>query len=359
MHYIALERLINTSHARQISQKSVKLLQQSIQSQDFMENQPLSVIFKGVHQAPFTQEDADKAGPASVLDGNHRLVALKAVKPGDFLVPCQCYSDIKDANVKRIVADACNDATSTFAERTIYDRLYFFSSLYKGAQASLETSRSRSRQVNPKDIKELYAKAKQAVPSDSTLRSWLKAVRGIKEEALTALKDLVESEDKSIDLNLVTLAYISKDDFMALSAEEQGFNLQILARWKKFQQGRAFKADVDTPPIIAQAKDVAQWYFALCGIVPYQDWSQELKSEFENMAYAKPALWSFQKAFLDGLEDEVLKLSKGLPQHGSKSVPKLEEWIVQALRSQQPSRIKKVVSLQYWLITLVGHPTPP
>lgn len=82
-------------------------------------------------------------------------------------------------------------------------------------------------------------------------------------------------------------------------------------------------------------------------------------SEFENMAYAKPALWSFQKAFLDGLEDEVLKLSKGLPQHGSKSVPKLEEWIVQALRSQQPSRIKKVVSLQYWLITLVGHPTPP
>ncbi|CAN0497481.1 unnamed protein product, partial [Ectocarpus sp. 12 AP-2014] len=343
MHYIALERLINTSHARQISQKSVKLLQQSIQSQDFMENQPLSVIFKGVHQAPFTQEDADKAGPASVLDGNHRLVALKAVKPGDFLVPCQCYSDIKDANVKRIVADACNDATSTFAERTIYDRLYFFSSLYRGAQASLEASRSRSRQVNPKDIKELYAKAKQTVPSDSTLRSWLKAVRGIKEEALNALKDLVESEDKSVDLNLVTLAYISKDDFMALSAEEQGFNLQILARWKKFQQGRAFKADVDTPPIIAQAKDVAQWYFALCGIVPYQDWSQELKSEFENMAYAKPALWSFQKAFLDGLEDEVSKLSKGLPQHGSTGVPKLEEWIVQALHSQQPTRIKKIL----------------
>lgn len=68
------------------------------------------------------------------------------------------------------------------------------------------------------------------MPSDQTLRNWLKAVKGIFPEALKTLKGLVESEEKSVDLSLLTLAYISKDAFRKLSPQEQAFNLEILAR---------------------------------------------------------------------------------------------------------------------------------
>ena len=39
------------------------------------------------------------------------------------------------------------------------------------------------------------------------------------------------SEEKSVDLSLLTLAYISKDAFRKLSPQEQAFNLEILARY--------------------------------------------------------------------------------------------------------------------------------
>ena len=55
---------------------------------------------------------------------------------------------------------ACNDSTSTFAERTIYDRLYFFSSIYRGAESDLKAkARSgRARDVQIKDLKVYYLK---------------------------------------------------------------------------------------------------------------------------------------------------------------------------------------------------------
>lgn len=55
---------------------------------------------------------------------------------------------------------ACNDSTSTFAERTIYDRLYFFHSIYDGAEDDLKaTARNgRARDVQIKDLKVYYLK---------------------------------------------------------------------------------------------------------------------------------------------------------------------------------------------------------
>ena len=107
MYYIRLGRLQHTSHARQLNAKNVKRLRVSLETNDYMEQHPLSVIFKAVQGAPsaFTPEDAENAGDCTILDGNHRVAALKQIKGDDFLVPCQCYSDIEDLNVKRIVAD--------------------------------------------------------------------------------------------------------------------------------------------------------------------------------------------------------------------------------------------------------------
>ena len=68
------------------------------------------------------------------------------------------------------------------------------------------------------------------MPSDQTLRNWLKVVKGTSPEALRALKGLVESEEASVDLSLLTLAYITKDAFIKLSPQEQAFNLEVLAR---------------------------------------------------------------------------------------------------------------------------------
>lgn len=107
MYYLPLGRLKHTSHARQLNMKNVKRLQASLDTNDCMDQHPLSVIFKAFKGAPsaFTQKDIDNAGACTILDGNHRVAALRRTKGDDFLVPCQCYSDIQDVNVKRIVAD--------------------------------------------------------------------------------------------------------------------------------------------------------------------------------------------------------------------------------------------------------------
>ena len=107
MYYIRLGRLQHTSHARQLNAKNAKRLRVSLETNDYMDQHPLSVTFKAFQGAPsaFTQKDIENAGACTILDRNHRVAALRRIKGDDFLVPCQCYSDIQDVNVKRIVAD--------------------------------------------------------------------------------------------------------------------------------------------------------------------------------------------------------------------------------------------------------------
>ena len=108
MYYIRLERLQHTSHARQLNAKNVKRNRVSLETNDYyMDQHPLSVIFKAFQgaRATFTQKDIENTGACTILGGNHRVAALRRIKGDEFLVPCQCYSDIQDVNVKRIVAD--------------------------------------------------------------------------------------------------------------------------------------------------------------------------------------------------------------------------------------------------------------
>ena len=61
------------------------------------------------------------------------------------------------------------------------------------------------------------------------LRNRLAAVKDIFPGAFKALNGLVKSQEKYLDLSLLTLIYISKHAFTKLSPEEQAFNQEILA----------------------------------------------------------------------------------------------------------------------------------
>lgn len=74
------------------------------------------------------------------------------------------------------------------------------------------------------------SKAGKTPLSETTLRTWMKVVKGIKPLAFQALKGIAESNDPTLDLSPITKGYLSNPTFIQLSEHEQELNLEVLAR---------------------------------------------------------------------------------------------------------------------------------
>lgn len=59
------------------------------------------------------------------------------------------------------------------------------------------------------------------------------------------------------------------------------------------------------------------------------------------IAFREPARWALNESHFENLTKEIDVMAEGLPEHN----PELEEWIVRAVRSQQPAQIVTVSQL--------------
>ncbi|CAN0323763.1 unnamed protein product [Pylaiella littoralis] len=195
--------LQHTSVARQLNPKNVANIRRSIDAHGFMENSNLSVIFTGYtgDKDSLTPDEADKL-VAVLLDGNHRVAAAREVLGSDTRVPCICYKDIADANIKRVVVDACNDTASIFAPRTIFDSVFYYAALTK--TIAEDPNRRSTKAVTAREMREPYKQAGISPPSESTCNHWRKVIDVMTPAGLKALKEVSESADPSVDLSILT-----------------------------------------------------------------------------------------------------------------------------------------------------------
>ena len=74
-----------------------------------------------------------------------------------------------------------------------------------------------------------------SVPSVQSLRSWKKALGGLSQEAFSAIRDVFQSEEKSVDARALSLNILTTQAFMNLNSAsactQQSFVVHIIVRY--------------------------------------------------------------------------------------------------------------------------------
>ena len=102
---IPLKNITCTSHVRQVNERGIKTVLESIQKKGWLDHcAPAVVIEREVLEGgEFTDESA-LARDFQVLDGNHRITAARRLWGGEHLVSCRVHFALP-ASVIKIVAD--------------------------------------------------------------------------------------------------------------------------------------------------------------------------------------------------------------------------------------------------------------
>jgi len=101
---IPLQNIVTAENSRQTNPTAVASIKQSIVERGWMPGHCPKVMFNDMHEGQITQEEA-KNRTVVVIDGNHRVEALKQCRNGDFLVRCLCYKTISDIFERKIVSE--------------------------------------------------------------------------------------------------------------------------------------------------------------------------------------------------------------------------------------------------------------
>ncbi|CAM9456598.1 unnamed protein product, partial [Ascophyllum nodosum] len=157
-----------------------------------------------------------------------------------------------------------------------------------------------------------------SVPSVQSLRSWKKALGGLSQEAFSAIRDVFQSEEKSVDARALSLNILTTQAFMNLNSAsactQQSFVVHIIVRFKHVYRTAPKQENLDK--IIKRASAGVDVLRCAERCIPREEWTEPFQREIDNLTRGLVQDSEFEATVgihLLAIEEDIAQVRERIP----------------------------------------------
>ncbi|CAM9690914.1 unnamed protein product [Sphacelaria rigidula] len=168
LHQMKLGNIACTQMVRAVSDAGVHTVVDSIRTTGWLDQFAPSIVIprEAVRDGEPLTAEIMRETKGRVLDGYHRVTALKEEFGDEDMFLIRVYREFADRTQEKIIANSFNDATESVLERSIYDRIYFQNELHKTVM-----DQTGKRDVSIAALQKMYEKVGLVAPPRTTVRN--------------------------------------------------------------------------------------------------------------------------------------------------------------------------------------------